>query len=143
MNKIILLFAFMLSGCLCTSDTPPIPDYDYFDTLNLTPSESANVGALESTCFTLMTIFASLGAIFLVVATFIGGVGRNAGFVLIALAAGAGCAPFVIVDLVTNVWFKVFVYLLVTSAILYAVWQGFHTHKQYKASLTEPEKPIE
>jgi len=133
----------MLSGCVATTDLPPIPDYDYFEALDLTPAESAKIGALESACFTMMTVFAALGALFLVVSTFIGGVGRNAGFVMIVLAAGAGCAPFVIVDLVTNVWFKAFIYLLVTSAILYAVWQGFHTHKQYKDALPQPDKPIE
>ena len=143
MNKLILLLAFVLCGCVATTDLPTIPDYDYFESLDLTPAQNAKIGALESACFTLMTVFAALGALFLVVSTFIGGIGRNAGFVMIVLAAGAGCAPFVIVDLVTNVWFKVFIYLLVTSAILYAVWQGFHTHKQYKDSLPLPDKPIE
>lgn len=142
MNKLILLLAFVLCGCVATPELPDVP-YDYFESLDLTPDQNAKIGALESACFTMMTVFAALGALFLVVSTFIGGIGRNAGFVMIVLAAGAGCAPFVIVDLVTNIWFKVFIYLLVTSAILYAVWQGFNTHKQYKEALPLPDKPIE
>jgi Ca2+/Na+ antiporter len=141
-NKLILLLAFVLCGCVATPELPDVP-YDYFESLDLTPDQNAKIGALESACFTMMTVFAALGALFLVVSTFIGGIGRNAGFVMIVLAAGAGCAPFVIVDLVTNIWFKIFVYLLVTSAIIYAVWQGFHTHKQYKDALPLPDKPIE
>ena len=141
MNKLILLITLISVGC---ATTPNVPDVvDQLPAISNHIPKNDNFAELESTCLALMTGFASIGAIFLVVSTIIGGVGRNAGFVLIALSIGFGLAPYMIIDLVTNVWFKVFVYVLVTSAVLYAMWQGFISHREYKASLTPTDKPIE
>jgi hypothetical protein len=96
-------------------------------------------GELRTKFIGIAGAFAFVGAGLFVLSTFLGGVGRFAGFVMISLSVFFGGAPFVIRSVVESPWFHMATAALCLLAMAWGGYAYWKSHRAVKSRLTEPQ----
>lgn len=98
-----------------------------------------NWGELRTKFLGIAGIFAFIGAAIFVLSTFLAGVGRSAGFIMILLSVFFGGAPFAIRSVVESPWFHMATAVLCLLAMAWGGYAYWKSHRAVKSRLTEPQ----